>query len=116
MSQGNDLERLRELDAKIARAKAAIEPPKPAQDHHSMAQVGWRMVTELVAGLGIGAMIGYGLDVWLGTLPLFLIVLTLLGFVAGVKTMLRSAREFETKDNAAPQNADAEQGDDGRGK
>ncbi|MCC5966359.1 MAG: AtpZ/AtpI family protein [Natronohydrobacter sp.] len=93
-----------------------MEPPAPAQDHHSMAQVGWRMVTELVAGLGVGAMIGYGLDVWLGTLPLFLVVLTLLGFVAGVKTMLRSAREFETKDNAAPQDADADQGDNGRGR
>ena len=115
VSQGNDLERLRDLDAKIAKVKASMEPPKPVQDHHSMAQVGWRMVTELVAGLGVGAMIGYGLDVWLGTLPLFLIVLTLLGFVAGVKTMLRSAREFETTDNAAPPDAGAEQGDNRRG-
>ncbi len=116
MSEQDDLERLRALDARIVKMKATLEPPKAAQDHHSMAQVGWRMVTELVAGLGIGAAIGYGLDVLLGTLPLFLIVMTLLGFVAGVKTMLRSAREFETEDDAARRKAGAEQGDDERGR
>ena len=116
MAERDDLERLRALDERIAQVKAGLEPPKPAQDHHSMAQVGWRMVTELVAGLGIGAAIGYGLDVLFGTLPLFLVVLTLLGFAAGVKTMLRSAREFETHDDATRHNAGAEQGDDGRGR
>lgn len=60
-----------------------------------MAQVGWRMVIELVAGLGIGAAMGYGLDVLFGTLPIFLVVLTLLGFAAGVQTMMRSAREIQ---------------------
>ncbi len=116
MSQGEELKRLRALEAKIAKAKAALEPPKPAQDHHSMAQIGWRMVIELVSGLGIGAAMGYGLDVLFGTLPLFLVILTLLGFVAGVKTMLRSAREFEPKsDDAALQDAGAEQGDNRRG-
>jgi len=116
MSQGEELERLRALEAKIAQAKAALEPPKPAQDHHSMAQIGWRMVIELVSGLGIGAAMGYGLDVLFGTLPLFLVVLTLLGFAAGVKTMLRSAREFVPKDDdAAPHDAGAEQGDNRRG-
>ena len=116
MAERDDLERLRALDERIAQAKAGLEPPKAAQDHHSMAQVGWRMVTELVAGLGIGAAIGYGLDVLFGTLPLFLVVLTLLGFAAGVKTMLRSAREFETHGDATRHNAGAEQGDDGRGR
>ncbi len=116
MSDEDRLERLRALDARIVKMKADLEPPKAAQDHHSMAQVGWRMVTELVAGLGIGAAIGYGLDVLFGTLPLFLVVLTLLGFAAGVKTMLRSAREFETQDDAARHKTGAEQGDDERGR
>ncbi len=53
------------------------------------------MVTELVAGLGLGAAIGYGLDILVGTLPWGLIVFTLLGFVAGVKTMLRTAGEIQ---------------------
>lgn len=55
----------------------------------------WRLVIELVAGLGIGFGIGYGLDIYLGTLPWLLIVFTLLGFIAGVRTMMRSAEEMQ---------------------
>jgi ATP synthase protein I len=53
------------------------------------------MVIELVSGLGIGFVIGYGLDYLFGTLPVFLVVMTLLGFAAGVKTMLRTAAEIQ---------------------
>jgi ATP synthase protein I len=112
MTKRDEMEQLKALEDRIAKAKAAIEPPRAAQDHHSMAQIGWRMVIELVSGLGIGAAMGYGLDVLLGTLPIFLVLLTLLGFAAGIKTMMRSAREFETgKDTTAPPKAAAEQGD-----
>ena len=44
------------------------------------------MVIELVSGLGIGFCLGYGLDVLLGTMPIFLVVMTLAGFAAGFKT------------------------------
>jgi ATP synthase protein I len=112
MTKSDDLEQLKALEDRIAKVKATLEPPKAAQDHHSMAQVGWRMVIELVSGLGIGAAIGYGLDVLLGTLPLFLVVLTLLGFAAGIKTMMRSAREFEIgTDTTVPRKVGTEQGD-----
>jgi ATP synthase protein I len=53
------------------------------------------MVIELVAGLGIGFGIGYGLDSLFGTLPILLVLFTLLGLAAGVKTMLRSAQEVQ---------------------
>ncbi|TVP98384.1 MAG: AtpZ/AtpI family protein [Roseinatronobacter sp.] len=112
MTKRDEMEQLKALEDRIAKVKATLEPPRAAQDHHSMAQIGWRMVIELVSGLGIGAAIGYGLDVLFGTLPIFLVLLTLLGFAAGIKTMLRSAREFEIgTDKAAPPKAGAEQGD-----
>jgi ATP synthase protein I len=53
------------------------------------------MVIELVSGMAIGFGLGYGLDVLFGTLPILMIVFTLLGFVAGVKTMLSTAREIQ---------------------
>ena len=53
------------------------------------------MVIELVSGLAIGFGLGYGLDVLFGTLPILMIVFTLLGFVAGVRTMLSTAREIQ---------------------
>jgi len=59
------------------------------------------MVTELVAGLGIGFGIGYGLDMAIGTAPFLMLIFTLLGFTAGVKTMMRSAkvRTWQAKQN-----------------
>lgn len=113
MAERDETERLDALAARIAKAKAALDPPKPAPDHHTMAQVGWRMVVELVAGLGVGAAIGYGLDVLMGTGPLMLVTLTLLGFAAGVKAMLRSAQELRApeEDKAAPDKPGVERED-----
>ncbi len=60
----------------------------------------WRMIIELVTGMLIGMGIGYGLDVLFGTLPICLILFSLLGFAAGIKTMLRTAAEMKTKEAA----------------
>lgn len=85
------------LEARIAAAKAAQSPKPRADEHYSLANQAWRMVIELVAGLGIGFGIGYGLDILLGTIPIFLVIFTLLGLAAGVKTMIRTAKEIETQ-------------------
>ena len=92
--------RLEALDERIAKLKGGEAKPHQ-EEHYSQAQMGWRMVIELVAGLGIGFAIGYGLDVLFGTLPWLLVVFTLLGFAAGVKTMIRSAAEMQEKKVAA---------------
>ncbi|PID37420.1 MAG: F0F1 ATP synthase subunit I [Rhodobacterales bacterium] len=67
---------------------------------YAQANLAWRMVIELVAGLGIGFGIGYGLDYALGTIPLFLVIFIFLGLAAGVKTMLASAKEVELQQAA----------------
>ncbi len=86
--------RLDALAKRIEAAKAVEKPRSAVAEHHSQAQAGWRMVTELVAGLLIGFGIGYGLDAVFGTLPWFLVVFTLAGFAAGVRVMLRTAQEL----------------------
>ncbi len=93
---------LKELEDRINAAKERRAPSKPHQEeHYSQAQLAWRMVIELVAGLGIGFGMGYGLDVLFGTLPIFMVLMTFLGLAAGVKTMLRSAQEIQDKKVAA---------------
>ena len=88
--------RLKDLDERIAALKAATDDTKPhMEEHYSQAQFAWRMVIELVAGLVIGFGIGYGLDSLFGTLPIFLVLFTLLGLAAGIKTILRSAKEIQ---------------------
>ncbi len=104
MTEPENQDRLKQLDDKIAKAKAAQDGGPASEEHYSQAQQGWRMVTELVAGLGIGFGIGYGLDALLGTIPIMLVLFTFLGFAAGVKTMMRTAQEIQTKQVAEQAN------------
>ena len=97
MTDGPDPERLNALEEKLAAKKKAMEP-KPVEEHHlSQAQAGWRMVTELVVGLLLGFGLGYGLDLFFETLPIFLIVFTMLGFAGGVRAMMRTANDIAAK-------------------
>jgi ATP synthase protein I len=52
---------------------------------------GFRLSTELVAGVLVGAFIGWALDKWLGIAPWGMIVFLLLGFAAGVVNVMRAA-------------------------
>lgn len=97
MSEPDDQQRLRDLDARIAKVRAAHEPAPPKQESHALAQQGWRMVTELVAGLLIGLGIGWGLDAAFGTRPLFLVLFVFLGLAAGIRVMLRTAQELQVQ-------------------
>ena len=97
MSDSDQQQRLKQLEARIEAAKKSQAPKPRSDEHYSQAQLAWRMVIELVAGLGIGFGIGYGLDYLFGTLPIFMLLFTMLGLAAGVKTMLRSAQEIQEK-------------------
>jgi len=88
-------QRMAQLEAKIDAAKKAKQPETRADADYSGGELAWRMVIEMVSGLGIGFGIGYGLDSLFGTLPIFLVLFTLLGLVAGVKVMLRSAQQAQ---------------------
>jgi ATP synthase protein I len=52
---------------------------------------GFRLSSELIAGVVVGAVIGWGFDRLLSTSPWGLIVFFLLGFAAGVINVMRSA-------------------------
>ena len=62
-----------------------------AQAKASAMAVGLRLSSELVAGVLAGAALGWGFDRLLSTSPWGLIVFLLLGFVAGVMNVMRTA-------------------------
>ena len=53
--------------------------------------LGFRLSSELIAGVLVGALLGWGFDRLLSTSPFGLIVFVLLGFTAGVVNVIRSA-------------------------
>ena len=104
MGEGDTENPLKSLEEKIKAARIAVEPEQPVQNKFSAAEVGWRMIIELTAGVFIGFGLGYGLDFLFSTKPVFILILTLFGFAAGVKTMMRSARELQEKELSAQDN------------
>jgi len=87
-------DRLKRLEDRIAAAKAGrAEPSRGHQREFTQGSLAWRMVLELVVGMVLGLAIGLGLDSVFGTRPIFLVVFALLGFAAGVRTMIRTASE-----------------------
>ena len=53
--------------------------------------LGFRLSSELIAGVVVGGLLGWGFDRLLSTSPWGLIVFVLLGFIAGVVNVVRSA-------------------------
>jgi ATP synthase protein I len=67
------------------------DPGRGANADTSALGRGLRLSAEFVAGILVGAAIGWALDRWLGTSPWGMIVLLLFGFAAGVLNMMRAA-------------------------
>lgn len=98
MASEPDPDRLRALEKRLAEVRAKPKPVKSeTAKGFSQGEVAYRMVIELATGILLGVGIGYGLDVLIGTLPLFLAIFSLVGFAAGVRTMLGTAREVSAK-------------------
>ena len=95
MTKPPDRSSLKDLDARL---KAARERQEEASGRArekragpSGMGVGFRLAIELVTGLVVGVAVGYGLDQWLGTAPLFLIVFFFLGSAAGILNVYRAS-------------------------
>ena len=87
--------RLRHLGEELDRERASRPPEndpgvRPTADASAFAR-GLRLSSELVAGVLVGAVLGWLLDRWLGISPWGMIVFLLLGFTAGVLNVMRAA-------------------------
>jgi ATP synthase protein I len=87
-----------DFDARLGKARptkqgtpSGGEEPPPRLDFGTGLQAG----IEVVAGVGIGVLLGWALDRWLGTTPLFLIVFFMLGAAAGVLNAYRHLRRMQ---------------------
>jgi ATP synthase protein I len=86
--------RLESLGERLAQQKGPdrqAEAQSGSKSDPSALARGFRLSTELVAGVLVGAFIGWALDKWLGISPWGMIVFLLLGFAAGVVNVMRAA-------------------------
>ena len=87
--------RLRRLGERLdrigtGRANQADRAPRPQADTSGFGR-GFRLSTEFVGSVLIGALAGWLFDRWLHISPWGLIVFLLLGFAAGVLNVMRAA-------------------------
>ena len=83
------LDRLsRDLEGEKRERAAAEQRPKSESTGYALA---FRLASEFVAGVLVGAALGWGLDHLAGTSPWGLIGFLLLGFCAGVLNVIRAA-------------------------
>ena len=79
-----------DLTKRIEKALNKEEKQKTENDsNQTLINTFSRVATELLAGLLIGAGIGWTIDKWLNTSPWFLIIFFLLGGAAGILNLWR---------------------------
>ncbi|MGD9784369.1 MAG: AtpZ/AtpI family protein [Hyphomicrobiaceae bacterium] len=97
--------RVSELDKKLdkVRAERAVESKADARGSSALGgrgmSYGFKIGSEFVGAILVGAAIGYGLDLLLGTKPWLLLVFFVLGFAAGVLNVTRGYGRLQSDIN-----------------
>ncbi|MET1414030.1 AtpZ/AtpI family protein [Roseibium sp. HPY-6] len=96
VSQAGLSERRAQLNRKLDDQRVADEKAARKSESNSAGYAqAMKLSSEFIAGVLVGAGIGWVADQWLGTTPFGLIIFLLLGFAAGVLNVLRSAGVVE---------------------
>ena len=87
--------RLDKLDAELDKIRGQqateIQNQQAQRAGSSGLAMAWRLGSEFISGVLVGGVIGWMIDTWFGVSPWGLIIFILLGFLAGMLNMLRSA-------------------------
>jgi len=99
-TEGEPAKRLNDLDDRLRRLRERAPEeeekvvPRGGNSPQTAYGFAFRIGVELVVALAVGGGIGWLLDHWLGTLPLFLLVFFVLGAVAGLLNVFRAAKQM----------------------
>jgi ATP synthase protein I len=103
--------RKQRLDAELL-ARRKVEPEKSSNQEAAKGfALAVKLSSEFIAGVVVGALLGYLIDRFAGTAPWGMIVFLLLGFCAGVLNVLRSTGAV-TQSDATGRNRAGPRGDD----
>lgn len=86
-------EQLKQLGERLEKAQGKVtKRTTPRERQPNAMGLAFRITTDLVAALVVGVAIGWALDQWLDTKPLFLLIFFLLGAGAGVLNVYRATK------------------------
>lgn len=95
---GNDQEnpKQKSFEERLNQAQMKVkEDEGPDRPQVSPLGKAFQMGGELVVAVAVGGFMGYWFDKWFGTAPLFFIGLLILGFVTGVRNVIRTALQMQ---------------------
>ena len=92
MAEDKDLPSLEELDKKIKKAQHDLDGD-PGENKPVVNPT--RVSLELFSGVFVGSALGYFIDKWLGTMPIFLIILFFFGVAAGALNIYKLTKNFD---------------------
>jgi len=94
---------LEDLERRLEQVKSRHEKPQSDQDNSgSMLGMAWRLSTELVVAVLVGAGLGHLLDRAFDTGPWILLIGLGFGFAAGIKGVLRVADKMDAASQNVP--------------
>lgn len=88
-----DRKRLDDLDSRLRAARKGDKPPARASTHRELG-IAYRVLVEMIAGVGVGGFVGWWLDTWLETRPILLMAMLMLGFAGGAMNAYRAIRAY----------------------
>ena len=79
----------------IAKKRISEKNQENKNDNPSSIGTAFKLSTELVAAVAVGAIIGFIFDKTFGTTPWFILIFFFVGVVAGITNVIRSAKNMQ---------------------
>ena len=80
---------------KIAKSKIKKQVTSDNEKKGSFMGSAFKLGTELVAAVAVGTIIGFILDNWFDTKPVFILIFFFVGFAAGILNVVRTAKDMQ---------------------
>lgn len=89
-------DKLADFDERLGRARGRRSNTPEATARGNAMGTAFRISSELVVGIFVGGLVGWQLDKWFDTSPVFLLIFFLLGAAAGIWNVIRVALEMQS--------------------
>ena len=91
------MKNFKEISARLEIAKKNVKKKQFTNQSSNAASLGkaLKISTELVASVVVGSTLGFILDNWFGTKPLFIICFFFIGVIAGILNVIKSAKKMQ---------------------